>query len=112
SQLTLWNQTRISRRRATVCVSQDVRGACALGLFGAPTILLSDRLVSTLPADALDQIVLHEQAHLTRFDDWTRLAQAGITALLGLHPAVRFIDMQIDLEREATCDDIVVARTG
>ena len=76
------------------------------------TILLSDRFVSTLPADALDQIVLHEQAHLTRFDDWTRLAQAGITALLGLHPAIRFIDTQIDLEREAACDDIVVARTG
>jgi hypothetical protein len=33
-------------------------------------------------------------------------------ALCGLHPAVHFISARIDLEREAACDDRVVAQTG
>ncbi len=98
--------------RAALRVSREVASACALGLFGTPIIVFSERLVSTLDADALDHIAMHEQAHLSRHDDWTRLLQSCLMALLGLHPAVRFISARIDLEREAACDDAVVARTG
>ena len=111
-RLTLWNQLGSRRRPAELRASSDIAGACALGLFGPPVIALSDRLIATLADDSLDQIVLHEQAHLSRYDDWTTLAQACIRALLGLHPAVRIIDRRIDVEREATCDDVVVMRTG
>ena len=40
-------------------------------------------------------------------------AGAGVVeCLTGLHPAVRIAARQIDLEREAACDDRVVLRTG
>jgi hypothetical protein len=65
-----------------------------------------------LKDDDLDQIVLHEYAHLRRRDDWTRLAQALVRAVVGFHPAVLWIGRRLDLEREAACDDFVVRRTG
>jgi hypothetical protein len=68
--------------------------------------------VDALDDETLDQIVMHEHAHLSRFDDWSRVIQAVITTVAGLHPAVWFISRQIDLEREAACDDRVVSRTG
>jgi hypothetical protein len=61
---------------------------------------------------ALDQVVMHEYAHLARYDDWLQLLQAIARAVGGLHPAVWWLSRRIDLEREAACDDRVVARTG
>jgi hypothetical protein len=68
--------------------------------------------VQALSDEQLDQIVMHEQAHLERFDDWLRLVQALVAALAGLHPAVWFINRRIETERESACDDWVVARSG
>jgi beta-lactamase regulating signal transducer with metallopeptidase domain len=111
ASLRLWNE-RWTRRRAVLRTSQDVASASAIGLLGVPSIVVSDQLVARMTADAIDQIVLHEQAHLARYDDWTQLVQACSTAALRFHPAIRFIDAQINLEREAACDEAVVARTG
>jgi len=110
--LEAWRDYSGGRRRAALCVARDVPAASALGLFGCPTIALSETLVHSLDRRALDQIVLHEQAHLSRYDDWTRLLQALLSAFCGLHPAVHFIGARLDIEREAACDAIVVARTG
>lgn len=98
-------------RGARVWLSPDVRGACAIG-FLRPRILVSTTLVAQLQPEQLEAIVLHEQAHLERWDDWTRLAQRIILAIAGLHPAVRYINRQIDLECEVACDQRVVARTS
>ncbi len=98
-------------RGARVWLSPDVRGACAIG-FLHPRILVSTTLVEHLQPEQLEAIVLHEQAHLERWDDWTRLAQRVILAIAGLHPAVQYINRQIDLECEVACDQRVVARTS
>jgi beta-lactamase regulating signal transducer with metallopeptidase domain len=98
-------------RRARICVSTDVRGACAVG-FGRPTVLLSHDLVATLNDQAIEAIVLHEYAHLQRYDDWTRLIQRVVLTVAGVHPAVRWVSRQIDIEREAACDRMVIDRTG
>ena len=102
---------RSARRRAELRVSNDLAGACALG-FGRPVILVSRRLADALDDAALDRIVMHEQAHLVRRDDWWQLLQVLVRAVAGLHPAVWWLSRRIDLEREAACDDHVVARTG
>jgi len=82
----------------------------ALGL-GRGVIVLPRRLVLDLEADELDQVVLHELAHLRRRDDWTRLLQALAEAIVGLHPAVWWIGRRLDLEREAACDAFAVRHT-
>jgi hypothetical protein len=74
--------------------------------------MVSSRLIAALAPEELDQIVMHEHAHLARYDDWLRFIQSAVTALCGLHPAVHFISARIDLEREAACDDRVVSQTG
>jgi beta-lactamase regulating signal transducer with metallopeptidase domain len=111
TRLPMWMSVRRSGRRPELRVTDIARGACALGP-GRPAILMSEHLLSALDDEAVDQIVMHEYAHLARFDDWSRLAQAIVTTVAGLHPAVRFISRRIDLEREAACDDLVVGRTG
>jgi hypothetical protein len=91
--------------------SRHVHSACALGLW-RPVIVVSHDLLETLDDEDLDLVVMHEHAHLARYDDWTRLAQAVIEALVGLHPAIALIGRHIDIEREAACDDRVIAETG
>ena len=49
---------------------------------------------------------------MQRRDDLARLVQRIIVALAGLHPAVWWIDRQLNLERETACDDWAVNATG
>jgi beta-lactamase regulating signal transducer with metallopeptidase domain len=111
ARLPYWSHPRTARRHAELCLSDSPVGACALG-FRRPVILVSQQLWDSLDDEVLDQVVLHEQGHLDRFDDWLRLAQSLITALIGVHPAVHIIGRRLDLEREAACDDRVVSITG
>jgi beta-lactamase regulating signal transducer with metallopeptidase domain len=112
-RLPVWSTVRATGRQPCLRVSDAIEGACALGLgLGRPVILLSRTLVDGLSDRELDGVVVHERAHLDRYDDWTRLAEAVISAVAGLHPAVWFIGRRIRFEREAACDDDVVMRTG
>jgi bla regulator protein blaR1 len=113
ARLTMWVTARESSRRKIALRRCEGRaGACALGLGGPPIILVSISLTDALGDEELDEIVMHEQAHLERRDDWLKLLQALATSLAGLHPAMRFIMRQMDADCEAACDDRVVARTG
>src|SRR2546426_548966 len=89
SRLAMWSSLRDPGPRPDLRVSDEARGASALGL-GRPAILLSRAWVDALSDEDLDQIVMHEHAHLARHDDWLRLLQSVIGSVAGLHPAVRF----------------------
>ena len=111
-RLTLWSRARTTADRPAVLrVSDDLAGACAIG-FRHQMILVGRRLAASLDDGALDLIVLHEQAHLARRDDVLQMVQAGVLALAGWHPAVWWLSRRIDLEREAACDDYVLARSS
>lgn len=110
-RLRMWSSVRETGRRPELRVSRRARGACALG-FRRPVILLPDSLLGALSDEELDQVVMHEHAHVMRRDDWSRLFQCVVASLVGLHPVLWFIGTRIDLEREAACDDDVVTRTG
>lgn len=60
----------------------------------------------------MDCVLLHEAAHLVRYDDWINLIARAVRAVMALHPAARWILRQIEREREMACDDWVVAYTG
>jgi beta-lactamase regulating signal transducer with metallopeptidase domain len=111
ARLRTFDRERAASRDAVIGVSDDIRGACAVG-FLRPHILLSSDLTAVLDDEAIEAIVLHEYAHLQRYDDWTRLVQRVVLAFAGLHPAVRWISRHIDIEREAACDRVVIERTG
>ena len=98
------------RRSVTLCTSERVRVPTALGLV-KPAIVIPRWVMQELSAVELNQVVLHELAHLRRWDDWTNLAQQIVKALFFFHPAVWWIEKKISLEREMACDDAVLTET-
>lgn len=97
-------------RKFAVCVSDQMRVPAALGFF-RPVVVLPAWAVQELSSAELHTIVLHEAAHLQRWDDWTNLLQKVVRALLFFHPAVWWIDSRLSIEREISCDDMVLARS-
>jgi beta-lactamase regulating signal transducer with metallopeptidase domain len=97
-----------SRRRVKVCVSSEVAVPAAIGFF-RPAIVFPAWLLPRLSPEDMRVILLHELAHVQRWDDWTNLAQKIVKALFFFHPAVWWIESRLTLEREMACDDIVLA---
>ncbi len=106
-----WEAALKGHRDVRLCVSDDVEVPVAIGLFDS-MILLPAHLVHSLEPSEVDQISLHELAHLLRADDWTNGLQRVACALLFFNPAVWFIARQLDIEREVACDDFVLQLTG
>jgi beta-lactamase regulating signal transducer with metallopeptidase domain len=99
-----------SQRGVALCVSDEVQVPTAIGLV-KPAVVLPRWVMEELSGAELNQILLHELAHLRRFDDWTNLAQKIVKALFFFHPAVWWIERKISLEREMACDDAVLEET-
>ena len=97
-------------RRIALRTSESLRVPAALGFF-SPVIVLPAWTLCELSTVELNAVILHEAAHLERWDDWTNLVQKVIRALLFFHPAVWWIDNRLSIEREMSCDDAVLARS-
>lgn len=111
SRLQYWNLVKAGGRTTRLVVSRDVRAAAILGC-GSPSIAVAPALIRHLDPDELDRIVIHEWAHVQRRDDWLNLAQLAVRALAGWHPAVWWLNRQLQIEREAACDEMTIAVTG
>jgi beta-lactamase regulating signal transducer with metallopeptidase domain len=98
-------------RQVELCTSAQVHVPTAIG-FLKPTVVIPSWVIQELSVDELSQILLHELAHLRRWDDWTNLAQKVVRALFFFHPAVWWIEKRVSLEREMACDDAVLAETA
>ena len=103
----LWS----AAREYPVFLSNHVQVPLAAG-FLRPAILLPASLVVRLPAEALETIVVHELAHLRRYDVWTNGFARVVEAFVALNPVAWFVMRRLSMEREIACDDWVVARTG
>jgi uncharacterized protein YjbI with pentapeptide repeats/beta-lactamase regulating signal transducer with metallopeptidase domain len=106
-----WLRANKGARDVRLCVSEETDVPVAVGLFDA-MILVPHTLLDRLSEGEVDQICLHELAHLRRADDWTNGVQRVLIALLGWNPAAQFIGQQLDLEREVACDDWVLSFVG
>lgn len=53
--------------------------------------------------------LLHELAHLLRYDDWLKLVQEVLRVPFFFHPAVHWLLGRLDRERELLCDEAAVA---
>jgi beta-lactamase regulating signal transducer with metallopeptidase domain len=100
-----------SVRPVTLCHSDRLQVPTAMGFF-KPIVAIPSWALHELSSTELNSILIHELAHLRRFDDWTNLAQQILKALLFFHPAVWWIETHLALEREMACDDAVLALTG
>lgn len=100
-----------SGRKIALCTSEKVHVPTAIGLT-RPAILIPRWVLEELSPEELTQIVLHELAHLERWDDWTNLAQQIVKAIFVFQPAVWWIEKKLAFERESACDEAVVAQTS
>ena len=100
-----------SSRTVTLCVSGQQPVPAAIGFF-RPLIVLPSWTMQELSTEELNPILIHELAHLQRWDDWTNLLQKVLRAVLFFHPAVWWIEGRLSLEREMACDDVVLSKTA
>lgn len=77
-----------------------------------PAILMPVGLLAGLPVGQVEAILLHELAHIRRYDYLVNLLQSAVEGFLFYHPAVWWISGLIRAERENCCDDLVVALNG
>ncbi len=92
-------------------LSYETETPVAIG-FRRPVILIPTELAGAGGLAAIEPLVLHEHAHLRRYDDWTNLVQRTIERLFWFNPVVWLVGRRIALEREIAADDAVVAKTG
>ncbi len=98
------------RSGVQLCTSNRVQSPTAIGFF-KPAVVIPEWSLKELSPTELNQVLLHELAHLRRWDDWTNLVQKIVKAVWFFHPAVWWIERRISLEREMACDDVVLAQT-
>ena len=99
------------RRKLEVLASDEINSPVAVGYIH-PAVILPIGLPASLEEGEMQDVLLHELAHLARYDDWLNLVTRGLGVLLVLHPLAAIVLRQIEREREMACDDFVVATTG
>ncbi len=90
-------------KKIGVFESQQINSPMVFG-FLKPIILFPIGLLNQLTQDELEQILLHELAHVIRYDYIINLLQSLLEVLFYYHPAIWWISSQIRNERECACD--------
>ncbi|HEY4439087.1 MAG TPA: pentapeptide repeat-containing protein [Candidatus Elarobacter sp.] len=92
-------------------LSYEIETPVAIG-FRRPVILIPTELATVDGLTAIEPLVLHEHAHLRRYDDWTNMLQRVIERIFWFNPILWYVGRRIALEREIASDDAVVEKTG
>lgn len=77
-----------------------------------PVVLLPVSAVTGLAPRQLDALILHELAHIRRFDTVINILLVAVETVLFYHPAVWWVSRQVRIEREHCCDDFAVSACG
>ncbi|HBE67135.1 MAG TPA: hypothetical protein DDW52_03200, partial [Planctomycetaceae bacterium] len=73
-----------------------------------PTILFNVSVLTGLTPSQIEQVMIHELAHVYRWDPLTQLLQRLVESLLFFHPLVWTLSREVSELRERCCDDAVV----
>ena len=98
------------KKKIVLLESQLVSVPSVTGFF-KPIILIPIGLLSNLPQDQIEAILLHELAHIRRKDYFINLIQSFAEILFFFNPGVLWVSSIIKEERENCCDDIAVRIT-
>lgn len=88
--------------------SELVKVPAVIG-FLKPVLLVPVGLLANLPPEQVEAILLHELAHIRRRDFLINLLQNLIETFFFFNPAIVWISSLLREEREACCDDMVIA---
>ena len=77
-----------------------------------PTIVLPQSVLDSLSPASLRLVVWHEATHIAKRDLWTGLLATAAVGLFWFHPAAWLAAARVRSEREAVCDQTVIATCG
>lgn len=106
---TLVLNTGVSEK-VRIFISEHISGPITIG-FIKPVVLVPAGFLMGLPRDQVEAILLHELAHIRRYDYLVNLLQTAIKTVLFFHPAIHYISKKIDIDREQACDDLAVLQS-
>ena len=89
---------RISNRMISPLVS---------GIF-YPLVIIPSAAITGLSPDQIKAVMVHELAHIKRYDHIIVILQTIARQVLFFHPVAWFLIPEIDRERENCCDDFVI----
>ena len=95
----------------TLLISFNIDVPMAVGWI-KPVVLLPASMLTGLTSSQLEMLLLHELAHIRRYDYLANLLQSIVEILLFFHPAVFWVSKQMRIEREYCSDDIAVQHCG
>lgn len=99
------------RRKVIFRICDQTRIPCAIGVFRV-VVLMPAEMITRLPVEYLEALLLHELAHVRRHDYLVNLLQTLLETVLFYHPAVWWVSKVIREEREHCCDDLAVKVLG
>lgn len=78
----------------------------------APIVLMPVSAFTSLSCEQIRAVMVHELAHIRRFDHLVNALQSVVEIVLFFHPVVWWLSSRVRLEREHCCDDVAVRATG
>lgn len=95
------------RKPVGIWVSELVASPVTVG-FIKPVILVPAAVLSHLSPKQVEAILLHELAHIKRYDYLFNLIITFIQTILYYNPFVKALVKTVEAEREKSCDELVV----
>ena len=96
--------------RVSVAVCDRIAAPILVGIL-RPMILLPAAALAGWDPQQLEMVLLHELAHVRRYDNLVNLLQRIVESALFFQPMVWIVSGWVRREREHCCDELVVART-
>ncbi len=93
-------------RRVILMITNDPTMPMTFGVF-SPVILLPAQS-REWSAERLQMVLLHELAHVKRWDCFWQIVSALTQAMYWFHPTIWFVSKNVSRAREAACDDAVL----
>ncbi len=98
------------KKQILLLESAIIKVPVVVGIF-KPAILVPLGLLTHLPPQEIESILIHELAHIRRKDYFFNLIQCFVDVLFFFNPAILWISALIRNERENCCDDIAIHQT-
>jgi|GEM_PF-641186 beta-lactamase regulating signal transducer with metallopeptidase domain len=99
----------LNYKQVGIALSREVSSPVVMGYISS-TLLLPEGFVSQLGHTELRAVLLHEMAHVERYDALKNLIQKFLLALFWFHPLVHIMDRMISISREEICDNYVLSQ--
>ncbi len=105
-----WGRRFAISRPVKLFLSSKINVPMMLGTL-KPVILLPIATINNLTTEQVEAILLHELAHIKRYDFLLNMLQTAGETILFFNPFIWLISSVIRRQRENCCDDLVVANT-